>query len=335
MEKRLENKRILFLSPAFFDYERLIREKCEELGAEVVYYDERAVQSAKDRAILKVCPGVFKKRARRYYEEILSRHKGERFDYIFVVKCDMIAKETIAAMREAYPEARLCLHLWDSVRNIPGVAEKLSLFDYATSFDRMDCQNYDTLHFRPLFYGDAFAARGEAPAAYRYDMSFCGTIHSDRLAVLRAMETLCRDRGMTYYGFHYLQSKFIYRYYKITNRSFKGARREDFSFEKKSHAEIAEIENASRIMIDIQHPGQTGLTMRTIEMLGMNKKLITTNEDIKAYDFYDPANICIIDRKDPRPDEAFLTAPYRRPDESVYRKYSLEQWVLDVLGEGK
>ena len=52
----------------------------------------------------------------------------------------------------------------------------------------------------------------------------------------------------------------------------------------------------SKTVVDIQHPKQSGLTMRTIEMLGANKKMITTNADIQNYDFYHPNNICIVDR---------------------------------------
>ena len=72
--------------------------------------------------------------------------------------------------------------------------------------------------------------------------------------------------------------------------------------------------------------------MRTIEMIGMKKKLITTNKDIVNYDFYRPSNICIIDKNEIRIDQDFLESPYEELPDSVYEKYSLHQWVLDVLG---
>ncbi|MCV4677987.1 hypothetical protein OFC08_34485, partial [Escherichia coli] len=59
----------------------------------------------------------------------------------------------------------------------------------------------------------------------------------------------------------------------------------DVEFEPLSQSEVVEMMKCSEIIIDIHHPRQRGLTMRTIECIGLNKKIITTNEDIKKYDF--------------------------------------------------
>ncbi|MTD01286.1 hypothetical protein GKS16_03215 [Streptococcus uberis] len=72
--------------------------------------------------------------------------------------------------------------------------------------------------------------------------------------------------------------------------------------------------------------------MRTIEMLGMNKKIITTNSDIKNYDFYHPNNISIINRDSIEIDPNFLNSEYEPIDKEVYDKYSLKNWILDSLG---
>ena len=100
---------------------------------------------------------------------------------------------------------------------------------------------------------------------------------------------------------------------------------------KKNSEEIADVIDKSKIVLDIQHPKQIGLTMRTIEMLGMNKKLITTNSTIKNYDFYNPNNICVIDRNDIKIDMNFLDTPYQAIKKDVYESYSLENWIKSVL----
>lgn len=102
-------------------------------------------------------------------------------------------------------------------------------------------------------------------------------------------------------------------------------------FEKKDSSEIADIVNQSKSVLDIQHPNQTGLTMRTIEMIGMNKKLITTNASIVNYDFYNKKNILIIDRDNPQIDVSFFSTPYEKLNPEIYQKYSLSSWILDVL----
>lgn len=327
----LKGKRVLLFAVYFFNYQNIICEKLESLGAEVVLYDERSVSSALERALLKINPNFFLKKTRKYYESILQKHKGENFDYILIIKCDMLDNKLLKDIKMTFPAAKMCLHIWDSIENIPHILEKVMNFDYASSFDRNDCINHPEFKFRPLFYSDEFCVK-EEKNSFKYDVSFCGTIHSDRYSIIKSLIKQCEDTGLEYYGFHYLQSNFIYKFYKVIKKEFRNTNQSDFDFEKKSSVEVASIIDDSRAVVDIQHPKQTGLTMRTIEMLGMKKKLITTNQDIVNYDFFDSNNICVIDRNNPVLNPEFINTPYHDVDKDIYEKYSLETWICDVLG---
>lgn len=136
---------------------------------------------------------------------------------------------------------------------------------------------------------------------------------------------------MQCYWFLFLQSQFIYWFYKFTKKEFRGASKNTFSFEKMSVSDISQVIDESRIILDIQHPKQSGLTMRTIEMIGMNKKLITTNQNIKKYDFYDPKNVAVVDRKKINISEDFLNATYAPIPKKIYEKYSVESWLIEIL----
>lgn len=57
------------------------------------------------------------------------------------------------------------------------------------------------------------------------------------------------------------------------------------NFESLPSAKVVDAILSSAVVIDIHHPSQHGLTMRTIEAVGLNKKIITTNADIKKYNF--------------------------------------------------
>lgn len=74
--------------------------------------------------------------------------------------------------------------------------------------------------------------------------------------------------------------------------------------------------------------------MRTIETHGMRKKLITTNQNIKNYDFYDENNILIVDRKNPVIPYAFVESKYKMLPENIYDKYSLTYWIKTIF-EGR
>lgn len=327
----ISGKKILLFSPAFFKYENMIADKMREMGAEVDMYDVRSVTSARDRALLKLSPGLFKKKTLRYYEQIIAQNKGKDYDYILVIKCDMTPVSILQRFRTEYPNAKLCLALWDSIENIPGVTEKFQYFDTLHSFDLDDCEKHPVLKFRPLFFADQFKKPVKQDGVYKYDISFLGTVHSDRFAVIRQVQEIVERNGLTSYWFLYLQSKFVYWFYKATKREFQGVPEATFSFEKMSAADISKVVDDSRIILDIQHPRQTGLTMRTIEMVGMNKKLITTNDSIKKYDFYNPNNIAVVDRKNVHIDMDFLNTPYEPLDEDICEKYALKSWILEVL----
>lgn len=331
MITEISGKKILFFSPAFFNYENMIADKIREMEAIVDMYDVRSVTGAFQRALLKVSPSIFKGKSIKYYESILEANKGKDYDYILIVKCDMTPISILEKLRMYYPHAKLCLYLWDSVDNIPGVLEKFQYFDTLHSFDPDDCNKYPQLKFRPLFFGDQFRKELNDNKQYRYDISFLGTVHSDRFAVIKQVRRIAKRLGLKCYWFLYLQSKFIFKFYKAIKPEFRNVSERVFSYDKMSADAIASVVNDSRIILDIQHPKQTGLTMRTIEMIGMNKKLITTNKSIKNYDFYNANNIAIIDRNNVRIPTSFLKTAYCPLEKDIYENYSLKNWILEVL----
>lgn len=327
----LKSKKILFFAPAFFNYEYIIKNELERAGASVVFHDARSVTKSWERAVLKVFPAIFAKKSNNYFERIIDRYKNSDFDYILIIRCDMFSGKILRKLKSAFPNAKLCLYIWDSVINIPNILKKLAFFDFISSFDNKDCLQHNGFFFRPLFYSDDFKRDSSGQTNFSYDISFCGTIHSDRYGIIKKIQKQCNDLGLSFYRFCYLQSKFIYYFYKLVNRDFWNASKSDFSFEKHNQKEISVIADSSRVILDIQHPDQNGLTMRTIEMIGLKKKIITTNADIKNYDFYKPENIFILDRKNPLIDPAFFEMEYVELPEEVYKKYSLGNWILDVL----
>ena len=331
MKKSLNQKKILFFCPAFFGYEIKMKEAMEELGAEVDFFDERSVTKSYEKALLKIVPSMFDKKTEKYYFDILEQIKDRDYDYVFFVKCDMPTDKILLTYKKSFPKAKFCLYLYDSISNIPGVQDKFKLFDRVSTFDRKDSVE-NNIVFRPLFYGKEYQ-QCEYKDEFLYDLCFIGTIHSDRYKILKEIEAQANGKGLNMYFYPFLQSKFIYYFYKCFKKEYKKTSISDFKFDKISSLEIADIVAKSRLIVDIQHPKQTGLTMRTIEMLCMNKKIMTTNSDIKNYDFYNDNNIQIIERDNVKIDANKLQNNYQALDEQVYDSYSIYSWALDALGE--
>lgn len=329
---KIEGKKILFIAPDFFGYEQKIADKMIELGAKVDTFDERSVRSSYERALLKVNPRIFNNKTLNYYNQIIKKVSNKSYDYIFVIKCEMMPIEIIKKMRMLFEKATFCLYLYDSLENIKGITTKLKYFDRVLTFDIKDTRENPKMIFRPLFFIDDYKKTAYQEKDYKYDVSFIGTIHSDRYQVIKAVKERANKNQYKTYFYCYLQSKFMFYFYKMTKREFSSVKQSDFQFNKIHSTDVAKIINQSNVVLDVQHPKQTGLTMRTIEMIGMKKKLITTNQSIKEYDFFNPENIAVIDREEMQIPEGFLEKPYQKIPENIYYKYSLENWIIEVLG---
>lgn len=331
MNNQLKNKKILFFSPAFFGYESKIKEKMEALGAEVFYYNERVIDKSYQKALLKINPNIFAKKTEHYFLSILEDIKDIQFDYIFFLKCEMPTKKVLDIYRNHFSKSFFCLYMWDSLANVINIEHKLPYFDKIYSFDADDCRKFQQLIFRPLFFTDDYRIPYDGTRKNRYALSFVGTIHSDRYKIIKEVKKLLENYQLNCFFYNFLQSQFMYTFYKLTKKEFWDTKKTDFKYCSLDSQIISQVIEDSSVILDIQHPKQSGLTMRTIEMLGMNKKLITTNDAIKEYDFYNPANIYVIARENIVIDKSFFEIAYEPLANDIYEKYSLEHWILEIL----
>jgi hypothetical protein len=183
--------------------------------------------------------------------------------------------------------------------------------------------------FRPLFFSSGIQ-KWKKPYD-QIDISFIGSGHSDRARIIENIKKQCIELKMSYFFYLYLQSKFIYYFHKITNKHFRKIKKICFCFKHIDYDEYIKISESSKAIIDIEHPGQKGLTMRTFEVLGKEKKLITTNKNIRTYDFYNASNILVIDRYHPVIDKNFINGDYQPLPANIYYKYSIDGWLEDIF----
>ena len=84
-------------------------------------------------------------------------------------------------------------------------------------------------------------------------------------------------------------------------------------------------------VLDIQHPTQIGLTIRSLETLATGCKLVTTNQSIQYYDLFDKDSVCIIDRENPVIPSAFFQMNENQCENDVIRKYSIDSWISHIF----
>jgi len=324
----MNGEKILLLYAPFFGYESAVKSKLLELGAQVDHFNPRCANSSIGKAMLKVFPGIMNQFAKVHHKRIIRSVAKNNYDIIFVN--DRIPPNSLKKYKSSFPNAKMVLYCDDSVKNMKGINKVFSLFDKVVTFDLNDAKKYG-INFHALFYIDSYKGDKKNYSKTEYEISFIGTCHSDRYRLIEKAKEYCSNKGKKGYFYCYLQSWFIFPLYWIIKKEFRSTRISDFAFSKLSGSEIADIIKNSNAVLDIEHRKQTGLTMRTIEMIGMHTKIITTNKSIKEYNFYNPSNVLIIDRDNPVFSDEFFNRPYVELPKDIYVQYSLENWIYDVL----
>jgi len=328
----LTGKKILFFAPSVFGYQTEIANALIKLGARVDYYDERPKNNFIIKASLRLNKKLIKSRIEKYYASILCETATKKYDYVLVINLEALTPTLIKEIRNQHSESIFILYMWDSILNKKSALDAFPLFDWKYSFDKNDAQNITGVQFRPLFFIDKYNFKKHQVAIDKsIDLCFMGTVHSDRYNLIHDIKVKAESLGFTTYFFMYFPSPVLFWYKKLKDIRFYKASYSEFSFKPLDLNEIANIIFKSKVVLDIQHPKQTGLTMRTIEMIGAERKLITTNASIKEYDFYDEHNILIIDREQPVINRGFFTEPYIPIDTTIKNNYSIEGWIKEIF----
>lgn len=328
-QRSLAGKRVLIMSPRFFGYENAIAEAARALGAHVEVVLDKPSNTIWTKATTRLSPSLVANRMADYIRSLAQQYGPDTFDEVLVIKGEALHPKGVELLRAAFPRARCTYYNWDSLRNYPRLKEILSLFDACFSFDAEDCKSIERLAHLPLFYTDEY--QNIPLAEPLYDLFAVASLHSDRYEVIQRVIQQCpaTTRAFTYF---FYPSKVALMGKKLLEPSFVTPPLREIQWTPLTKDTMIEGLVRSRAIIDVQHPRQTGLTMRTIEMVGANKKLITTNPLVRSYDFYHPNNVLVIDRTQPEIPAAFFETDYEPLPEAIRQKYCIHTWLAILMG---
>lgn len=253
-----------------------------------------------------------------YGKEVIKQlmKNRETQDIILVIKGDFIAPKSILELRK-YTKKTIGFFN-DSSKRCPKIIRVIPNFDEVYSFEKEDCEKYN-LKFAPNWiYKDSIQQPNENDLKFKI-FNICSI--DDRLSILSKIANQLVLKGISY--------KFIVYDKKNKNKE----EHKNIHFITK-HLPLSEVENYignSEVLLDVNRKKQKGLTFRVFESLGLEKKLITTNPDIKNYDFYNPNNILIVDPEKPEITLDFFTTKYQKLPENILKKYTLNNWINSIL----
>jgi len=326
----LKGKSILLISPKFFGYELSVKEKLVQLGAEVTFIDDRPSNGLFSKGLIRLDKRLLEAKIAKYYAKISNHIVHKQFDIIFLLNPEALPISFLEMCKLCWKDALYVMYMWDSIKNRKHTLEFVPFCDRIFTFDRDDALLFN-FSFKPLFYLDAYSVIRQSKHPIKYDIAFMGTLHSDRYKIAQEVKDWCDRHNLRCFFYFFTQSRILY--YLNLGRKGITVPKSKVSFTKLSASEVVEIAASSRVILDIQHPNQTGLTMRTLETVGSGKKLITTNNKVREYDFYEKDNVSIIDRLNPVQNLklSFFEASYRTISEEKIMNYSIGNWLLDLL----
>ncbi len=249
-----------------------------------------------------------------YCRKVMAKRMAilkEKYDLILIIRPDLLTNKELAVLKSKTPN--LIAYYWDTMDFYPRKKKIIHLFDKVYSFDIQDCKKYGFERLTNFYYYEP------APVAIDKTVFCISHIERKRYDFFNQIGKLLEENNITY-RFLTTQSREKFRspHIEVIQKSIP-------------YAEMVKLLNHYEIVLDIAKPNQNGLSFRTFEALGMNKKLITNNHSVMEYDFYNPNNILVIDFDNLVLPKSFFETPYQPIDESIRHKYHLQSFVKTVL----
>lgn len=320
----------ILIAPRFFNYHDLIIDELTELVGPVLWLEDRPFKSILLRALSNIFPKVAIFSADWIYQKRISQVDIGNVKLVLVINGQTLSKGTLGKIVSKCNAPTVSYYAWDSFKNRPVWRNNLDTFDHVSTFDITDAQELN-INYRPLFASQR--KNNQQLIKKTFDLSFVGTLHSDRYDVALRVLSAIEDNSRVFFYF-YVQAKWVLWIREGFNRKLNNIRRKYFFFDPLPASDYEEIMRNSRAVLDIEHAEQTGLTMRTVETLLSGIKLITTNRSIKKTNLYNTKNVLIIDRSAPYIPVDFLFSEFGDYRPEVHHYYSLKRWCHEVCFGG-
>ena len=249
-----------------------------------------------------------------YGKEILKKLKenNEIQDIILTIKGEFIDPKAILDFKK-YTKKSIAFFN-DSISRCPRTKNVISCFDEVYSFEKEDCSKYNLKFITNWIYPTP--TNNKKTEQFQV---FNISSKDKRFSTIEKIASVLKEKNINYKIF-------------IFDKKSKGLKSNvEFISKQIPLPEVYDYLHNSQVLLDINRKHQNGLTFRVFESIGLEKKLITTNADIKNYDFYNPNNILIIDGKKPDISLEFFNNEYEKIPEEVLKNYTLEGWINQVL----
>lgn len=328
--------RLLLLTDYMNGYSKSIRlSLLKKIDVVDIYYNSRKIKkenmSFKEKIVKSLVEDFgfnslnekYKKIQRTHFSDEVKNLKGE-YDIILDIRgqSNLIFLEEL---KKRYSKSKFILFIWDDLKYQSYTLSQFKYFDKIYSFNEKDCEKYNLI-YRPSFYCEEFEEFKERKVLESF---YIGNIRDKkRVDTLLELNSILGENKKNNF---YVDKKWknfyrVHRWKEVKKISLYN----HLSFE-----EIVNYTLKSKVLIDITYKNQVGLGLRPMESIGAGCKLITTNENIKKYDFYNSNNIFVLCENlcNLHLLKEFLNKPFEEYNNEIKKKYSINGWIEKVIFE--
>lgn len=323
----LEDKRVLLVAPKFYIYHQEIIKELEGLGADVTFFPE-IEHTVYSRIAAKISSSYYhEKVVVPHKRKVIAAAKANKFDYVFIIRGGYFDAAFITDLRKYCSDARFILYQWDSTRQ-NDYRGLIPYFDHVSTFDIEDSKELQ-IDYRPLFCISQYSSLVTATDKMTdYDLCFVGAFHSDRLEVVKFFDQHLRSNGRRFFCHMYITRMALLVRLLTGKIHFKDIKY--FKTYPMGVDFVADLYQRSAAVLDVELNIQSGLSVRTFEVLGSHTKLITSNKNIKGHSFYDPDIVYVIDRTKLTYYDGFFNIEVPTGKFNMER-YSLRGWLVSTF----
>lgn len=232
---------------------------------------------------------------------------GERADLIVVPESELGIEEGRWLQRHR-PGARVIMWFWNPVSEPLALAAQERGIE-VWAFDPSDAARIKGVRLNTQYW---FASQVPDPREKLWDVSFVGR-DKGRGQTIQVLESALRGRGLTT-NFQIVAPP--------SRLPWKQSAESWIPYR-----EVIEQSARSRAVLDIVQQGQTGMTLRAMEALYLEVKLITNNAAMLQDPHYPQDNVYLLEGTELPGLEDFMSRPIAPTSEMVREFYSFPAWL--------
>lgn len=313
-------KKILFLCTDHLDLYNVFQKGIEKYsGCDVttITYKKFKYKNATQRIQNFLSKLLFNKNLKLLWSSeatIATLNKNDKFDYVLIICPELLHSKYLEFINTI--SKKTIVYYWDGFNHFPSYLDTIKYFDDCYSFDPVDVKKYNLKFITNFYFVESRNTK------IKYDVFFVSSFDT-RYPIIEEIVALLKTHGQKIQVYQYTKNKNSTR--KYNNNLIK------FIDKPIPFKNTNQFMKESKIILDIHKDIQHGLSFRVFEAMGFGKKLITTNEDIKNYDFYNQNNIFIWKKGTQSIPNNFLNTPYEELPNEIYEKYSQKKWVKKIF----